>query len=145
MIVVATDAERKLASERWPRETIIQTGVGALNVISTLIGFDRDVEIINFGYAGSNNIEVGTEVCVGACSLHHPSVEYEEPLYRLGGETPCFTSSDFVTHTNVEEPAVFDMELAYILALGFKNVKSIKVVSDNLSLQEYERQVEKDV
>ena len=32
---------------------------------------------------------------------------------------------------------VFDMELAYIAALGFENLCSIKIVSDNLSLHTY--------
>ena len=32
---------------------------------------------------------------------------------------------------------VFDMELAYIAALGFKHLHSLKYVSDNLSLHKY--------
>jgi hypothetical protein len=68
-------------------------------------------------------------------------VEYDEPTYTLSGYVPCYTSNDFVLQTNIKEPVVFDMELAYILALGFKNVESIKIVSDNLSLKEYEEQI----
>ena len=33
------------------------------------------------------------------------------------------------------------MELAYICALGFKNVEAIKIVSDNLSLKQYDKNV----
>jgi hypothetical protein len=33
------------------------------------------------------------------------------------------------------------MELAYIRALGFKKLESIKIVSDNLSLNEYEEEI----
>ena len=50
-----------------------------------------------------------------------------------------FVLNDFVLETKIKKPVVFDMELAYILALGFKNVESIKIVSDNLSLKQYEK------
>lgn len=141
MIVVATENEYELAQHRFKGEEIIRTGVGALNVIKALMLIDKNTEIINYGYAGSNNIPIGTEVIVGECRLYHPNVDYDEQYYNLGGDTPCYTSNDFVLHTDIKEPVVFDMELAYILALGFKNVKSIKVVSDNLSLKQYDRSV----
>lgn len=38
-----------------------------------------------------------------------------------------------------KENNVFDMELAFIMAMGFKNVKSEKIVSDNLNLKEFEK------
>jgi len=90
---------------------------------------------------GSNYIPVGTEVRVGTSQLYHPNVDYDEPVFSLDGDVPCYTSNDFVLHTEIDEPVVFDMELAYILAMGFKNVESIKVVSDNLSLTEYEMMI----
>jgi hypothetical protein len=70
-------------------------------------------------------------------------VIYNEPEYTLDKESTikCFTSNDFVLETKIEKPCVFDMELAYILALGFKRVESIKIVSDNLSLKEYEKRI----
>ena len=46
--------------------------------------------------------------------------------------------------TDITEPVVFDMELAHILALGFTNVKSTKIVSDTLNFEEYEHNVEKE-
>lgn len=138
MIVVATDAECKLAQERFPDDIIIKTGVGALNVIQAMQHINRDAEIINFGYAGSNSIPIGTEVKIGQCKLYHPHVEYKEPTYQLTGDVSCYTSDDFVLQTEITESCVFDMELAYILAMGFKNVTSIKIVSDNLSLEEYD-------
>ena len=48
---------------------------------------------------------------------------------------------EFVEEYKLTDPVVFDMELAYILALGFKKVESIKIVSDNLSLKEYEENI----
>lgn len=146
MIVVATDEEYKLAKKRYPHQKIVQTGVGALNVICALKKYPKWIPIINFGYAGSNNIPVGTEVNVCISLLHHPNVQYEEPIYHLEfkdseKDVICLTSNDFVLETKIKEPVVFDMELAYIMALGFKNVKSIKIVSDNLSLKEYEENI----
>lgn len=143
LIVVATDEEEKLAKQRFKRHKIIKTGVGALNVIQTLRKIPKWRKIINFGYVGSNNIPIGTEVKVRWCKLYHPCVEYKESIFVLGVHegVPCYTSNDFVLETPINQPSVFDMELAYICALGFKNVKSIKMVSDNLSLKQYEENI----
>ena len=143
MIVVATNEEYQLAQQRFANEEIIKTGVGGLNVIIALKDIDRNTAIINFGYAGSNNIPIGTEVKIGVSKLYHPNVEYEEPIFTLNGEITCYTSNDFVLETKIKEPVVFDMELAYILGLGFKNVESIKIISDNLSLKQYETTTER--
>lgn len=141
MIVVATDEEYKLAQKRFKGQEIVKTGVGGINILNTLKETDKWHKITNFGYVGSNVIPIGTEVRIGECKLYHPNVEYEEPTYKLDGDVTCYTSNDFVLETNIKEPVVFDMELAYILALGFKNVESIKIVSDNLSLLQYEEEI----
>lgn len=143
IIVVATDKESELAAERFPNAQIIKTGVGALNVISTLKDIDKNEELLNFGHVGSNMLPIGTEVKIGESKLYHPHVGYDEPSYTLNdGNTTCYTSNDFVLNTDiVDRPVVFDMELAFILALGFNNVKSIKIVSDNLNLGEYEETI----
>lgn len=143
MIVVATDEEYKLAKKRFKHHLIIKTGVGGINVIKTLKHFPKWLKIINFGYVGSNVIPIGTEIRIGKCKLYHPNVEYEESIYKLDGDITCYTSNDFVLETKIKKPVVFDMELAYILALGFKNVESIKIVSDNLSLKQYEKRNKK--
>lgn len=139
MIVVATDAEVEIAKKRFPKARIVCTGVGGANVYEALKDYAKDTEIINYGYAGSNMIPVGVTVTVGKCKLYHPNVEYNEKIYELGGDYPCYTAGDFVLETKINEPCVFDMELAYILAMGFTNVKSIKIISDSLNLEEYER------
>ena len=141
IVVVATDEEYKLAQKRFKGRTIVKTGVGGINTLTALKRANKRHRIVNFGYVGSNVIPIGTEVRIGKCKLYHPSVEYEEPTYELGGDVTCYTSNDFVLHTDIKEPVVFDMELAYILALGFKKVESIKIVSDNLSLKQYEREI----
>lgn len=141
LIVVATESECRHAEERFPNQSIVVTGVGGLNVIKALSNVDRKSEIINFGFAGSNKLPVGSEHFVSVCKLYHPNVEYDEPSWTLNGDVPCFTSNDFVLSTEISEPCLFDMELAYILALGFENVKSLKIVSDSLNMDEYERTV----
>ena len=149
MIVVATDEEYELAKKRFKGHLIIKTGVGGINVIGTLKHYPKWIKIVNFGYAGSNNIPVGTELTIDYCGLWHPKVDYKEKIYKLKNnhnnefKNVCFTSSDFVTECDIKEPCVFDMELAYILALGFKKVESIKIVSDNLSLKQYEKEIKK--
>ena len=143
LIVVATDKEYKLAKKRFKHRIIITTGVGGINVVRKLKRLPKWLKITNFGYVGSNNIPIGTEVKVRWCKLYHPCVEYKEPIFVLGVHegVPCYTSNDFVLETPINQPSVFDMELAYILALGFKRVESIKIVSDNLSLKEYEKNI----
>lgn len=138
MVVVAMPDELALLKGH-ENETIICTGIGPLNVIEALRSVPKDTPIHNVGYAGSNSIPVGTRCRIGKVRSWHPAASYIDSSYQLSGDTPCFTSSDFVTSSDVSEPCVFDMELAYILALGFTNVVAEKVVSDNLSEKEYER------
>lgn len=139
MIVVAMREEIDLLPEI--NEPYIITGVGAINVINALKNLDRNTQIINVGYAGSNVLPIGTRVLVGKVKLYHPNAEYQEAEYFLDGSTPCYTSCDFVTSTGIEEPCVFDMELAFILAMGFKNVTAIKQVSDNLDKSQFDENI----
>ena len=147
MIVVATNEEYILAKKRFKRHIIIKTGVGGINVIRKLKRLPKWLKITNFGYAGSNVLPIGTELTIDYCGLWHPNVDYKEKIYKLKNKKEniyknvCFTSNDFVTECKIKEPCVFDMELAYICALGFKNIESIKIVSDNLSLKEYEENI----
>ena len=140
MIVVATPEEVCLTKDR---SNILITGVGGLNVIRALQDVPRGTPLFNIGYAGSNILKVGTEVSIGSVRLYHPNVVYKEPEFELFGNVPCYTSNDFVLKTEIEEPCVFDMELAYILAMGFRNVTARKIVSDNLNLKQYCEIVEK--
>ena len=138
MIVIAMEEERRLVDSDEP---VLVTGVGALNVYQALKDIPRDTFIHNYGYAGSNKIPIGTTVRIGKVELYHPKTQYEEHGFMLDGNTPCFTSCDFVTETEIVEDCVFDMELAFILGMGFKNVTAIKVVSDNLSKEEYDSHI----
>ena len=126
--------------------TLLFTGVGAINIIRSLQSLDRDAELINIGYAGSANFELGTWVEVTEVRLNHPNVTYKEPELRptpnpslKGREITraiCYSNRDFVLASDYKD-CVFDMELAFIAALGFTNLHSLKYVSDNLSLHAY--------
>jgi len=156
-IVMAEEGERVLLDKAREQlgldlrdAELIYTGVGAINIIRTLQGLDREAELFNIGYAGSSNFELGTWVEVTEARLNHPNVTYPEPRLmlideKLGAELPldhetrravCYTACDFVLASDYKD-CVFDMELAYIAALGFKHLHSLKYVSDNLSLHAY--------
>ena len=113
---------------------IVITGVGALNVFRALDKYDRNTRILNIGYCGSPDIKVGTHCNVGKCILSH-KVTYSEPTFTLDGDVPCCTGIDFAL--SGEKGKVYDMELAFICAMGFK-VQAVKVVSDNMDYDEYE-------
>ncbi len=129
---------------------VLFTGVGAINIIRSLQHLDREAELYNIGYAGSANFDLGSWVEVSEVRLNHPNVTYAEPRLplideSLGAELPlehetrraiCYTNCDFVLASDYKD-CVFDMELAFISALGFKNLHALKYVSDNLSLHAY--------
>ena len=128
---------------------IIVTGVGAINVLHTLRELPRDAQIINIGYAGSANYAIGSIVSVTEVRLNHPCVRYPEPELHLSPiannylrkpqdclHSVCYSNTDFVLQSDYQD-CVFDMELAYIAAMGFTHLSSLKVVSDNLSLHAY--------
>ena len=152
-IVMAEEGERvlldKLKEElglELSDTELLYTGVGAINIIRTLQNIDRDAEIYNIGYAGSANFDIGTWVEVTEVRLNHPNVTYPEPeLKNLSPVLPpqkgvkraiCYTNTDFVLASDYKD-CIFDMELAFIAALGFQNLHSLKFVSDNLSLHAY--------
>ena len=103
--------------------------------------------MLNIGYAGSSNFDIGTVVEVTEVRLNHPNVTYPEPMLKLqpidGGLWPiadkqavCYSNCDFVLQSDYQD-CVFDMELAFIAAQGFASVSALKIVSDNLSLHSY--------
>lgn len=137
LIVVAADIEFEQI-KLLTNMKIIKTGIGYTNVIQALKKINKKTPIVNIGYAGSNTIPRGEVVKVKNCYTYHPIAgEFKEEVYKLNGNVDCYTSGDFVTSTTIKEPVVFDMELASICALGFKNIESYKVVSDTLNLKQF--------
>ena len=125
--------------------TLVYTGVGAINIIRSLQDLDREAEVYNIGYAGSANFDLGSWVEVTEVRLNHPNVTYPEPELKLEPiglrhqqvkQAICYSNCDFVLASDYKD-CVFDMELAFIAALGFKHLHSLKHVSDNLSLHAY--------
>jgi len=155
-IVMAEEGERVLLEKAREQlgldltdAELIFTGVGGINIIRSLQSLDRDAEIINIGYAGSANFDIGTWVQVTEVRLNHPNVTYPEPELHLSNDLQqppttsnnliravCYSNCDFVLQSDYSD-CVFDMELAFIAALGFKKLSSFKYVSDNLSLHTY--------
>lgn len=128
---------------------VMVTGVGAINVMHALRDLPRDTQLINIGYAGSANFDIGSAVVVTESRLNHPAVQYPEPELCLKSvpatylrapeqciSTVCYSNTDFVLQSDYKD-CVFDMELAYIAGMGFEHLSSIKIVSDNLSLHTY--------
>ena len=165
LLLLAEEGERKLIQEVGERlgmerllaeYEVLITGVGALNVLRALRDVPRDTELLNIGYAGSANFEIGSRVEVTDVCLNHPNVTYPEPELRLQtcGElisaalyqsadgqarllqARCYTNTDFVLQSDYRD-CVFDMELAFIAGMGFTRLRAIKYVSDNLSLHAY--------
>ncbi|MBR2165395.1 MAG: hypothetical protein IKP02_12120 [Paludibacteraceae bacterium] len=151
-IVMAEEGERVLLDKAREQlglqlqdATLLYTGVGAINIIRSLQDLDREAEIYNIGYAGSANFDLDTWVEVTEVRLNHPNVTYPEPELKILNskiknqncrQAICYSNCDFVLASDYQD-CVFDMELAFIAALGFKNLHSLKYVSDNLSLHAY--------
>ena len=146
LVVIAEKEELKLVEELGYSEfPVLITGVGGLNVVNALKHLSKDTEILNIGYCGSNNLEIGSKVMIRFVRTHHNVADFKEvPLSCItdGGikRVDCYTSTDFVINTTIKEDCVFDMELAFICSM-FDNVRSIKVVSDNLNKKDYEKTV----
>ena len=145
LVVIAEKEELKLVEKLGYNDIpVIITGVGGLNAINALKHVSKETGIINIGYAGSNKLKVGTVVGISKSATNHEKANFKEaerylPIStcdKLNEVAPCYTSTDFVEKTNKEKACVFDMELAFICAM-FDNVRSIKVVSDTLSFEEY--------
>jgi hypothetical protein len=157
IIIIAEEGEMKLIDTYLPqcvkqdRSNVVITGVGAINIFRSLEHIDKNTPVINIGYAGSANYEIGTVALPQEVRLNHPNVTYPEPELKIGykdvenvlkqnGFTPvktlCYSNCDFVLQSDYKG-CVFDMELAFIAAMGFKHLQSVKIVSDNLSLHTY--------
>ena len=121
---------------------------------------------LNIGYVGSNTLPIGTVTTVEKVHTFHAAVDFVEEAVRLTPATlddikdpgvrawveevlagkelkpvTCYTNTDFVTEAgHISEPCIFDMELAFAAATGL-DIRSIKIVSDNLSVEEYEETV----
>lgn len=147
VILAAEEAEYKKCLEIFPEFDVILMGVGAGNVIKTCSALEPGTKVINIGYAGSNKLPIGTVTCVSdsyrLVKGTYNFTDHANPLcLTLAADKdsyPCYTGNDFVTESALTEPALFDMELNYIAAFSprIELIASIKVVSDNLSIDAF--------
>ncbi|MBQ0137628.1 MAG: hypothetical protein KBS40_06480 [Bacteroidales bacterium] len=149
LILIAEEGERDLIAKYLPNTDwpVLVTGVGGVNIVRALRDVPKDTHVLNIGYAGSANFNIGTVVEVTEVFTNHPNCRFAEPTLKLNpvddGLFPiadrkavCYTNSDFVLASDYKD-CVFDMELAYIAAMGFAKTSALKLVSDNLSLHAY--------
>ena len=138
---------------------LLITGIGkqrvAMNLAIYMENYEKPDIIINLGYAGSTNSEIGTWANVSEIYNYEWEIPGEEK-YTMDGidnkelivkvedekinKLPCYTAEKFVTGTTISEDVLFDMELHSIYLIccihGIK-LLSLKKVSDNLSLDNY--------
>jgi hypothetical protein len=146
IVVIAEKEELKLVEELgYADYPVLITGVGSVNVIKALKDLPKDTDILNIGYCGSNTLPIGTTVYIQDVKSYHETANFNEPTIPLDMIRPlgskccsCYTSTDFVLKTRIKEPCVFDMELSFIASM-FDNVRSIKIVSDNLNYKEFNK------
>lgn len=150
IITVASEAEKKALVPEEYQDKVVITGMGminTLNVLSTCMEAyelirNGDEPIINIGYVGSNCLQVGTvcsprRVKMYQLTSHELVPTSDRPLNHFEGvpNLTCYTAHDFVSEDKLEDECIFDMELAAYTIIP--NVYSIKVVSDNLNIDNY--------
>lgn len=146
--------------------SLLITGIGkqqtAIN-LTKYIERSKDEEkpdiIINIGYAGSSNTQIGTWVNVTESYNYEWNIPGEQK-YKIEGyeknniktlneiaikKIPCYSAESFVTSTDIKEDVVFDMELNSIFLIcslyGIELI-SLKKVSDNLNLRDYYKNID---
>lgn len=115
--------------------------------------------IINIGYAGSTNTKIGTWVNISKSYNYEWNIPGEQK-YTIDGfederikyienrnivKLPCYSAESFVTHTDIKEDVVFDMELhsIYLICCMYGiDLISLKKVSDNLNLGDYYKNID---
>lgn len=142
---------------------LLITGIGkqltAINLTQYLCRNEKPDLIINIGYAGSTDIQVGKWVNISRVYNYEWEIPGEEKYVMLAGgsqklelldnseieKVECYSSESFVTETDIEEHVAFDMELHSISLLCEMYeipLISLKKISDNLSLDKYYENLE---
>mgnify|MGYP003311053915 CR=1 FL=1 len=142
LVVVANADEKKKAQKIFKNHQIKVIGEGFYQVLIHLKEISKKQPIINFGMAGSAGFKIGEKVEIGTSKLLHVGdFKIKDKTFKLSNSgVVCYTANSFVTKNETKlKKCVFDMELYYILALGYNVVKSVKIISDNLSLKQYHK------
>ena len=145
--------------------SLLITGIGkqktAISLTRYLCENVKPELIINIGYAGSTDIRVGDWVAISRSYNYEWEIPGEEKysMIDFGNQNlkliksdiikkvECYSAENFVTSTNLEGSISFDMELHSIAILCdmYKiPLMSLKKISDNLSLDDYYENLEKE-
>ena len=157
----------KIEEDLYKKDNIslLITGIGkqrtAISLTKYLCKNTKPDLIINVGYAGSTNIQVGAWVSITKSYNYEWEIPGEEKysMINLGNQelkvvdlseikkVECYSAECFVTSTNLEESIAFDMELHSIAILCdmYKiPLMSLKKISDNLSIDDYYENLEEE-
>lgn len=139
--------------------SLIISGIGkqktAIELVKYLENNDIPDLIINIGYAGSTNQEIGTWVSINKSYNLEWEIQGEEKYSMDVGNQdlvvvqgikslPCYSAESFVTQTSIKEDVIFDMELhSLAIICDMYNIKlaSIKKISDNLNMKDYYKNI----
>ena len=138
------------------KEDLLITGIGkqrtAISLTKYIMQQGKPEKIINIGYAGSTDINIGTWVCIKRSYNYEWNIPGEEKYTMLDYgnqnlecipgilQVDCYSAECFVTQTNLQGHIAFDMELHSIAIIcDRENIPliSLKKISDNLSLEKY--------
>ncbi len=140
--------------------SMLISGIGkqktAIEIVKYLENNAKPDLIINIGYAGSSNEQVGTWVSIAKCYNLEWEIPGEEKYSMdVGNQNlitvnsiknlPCYSAEGFVTESDIKEDVIFDMELhslAIICDMYDIKLASLKKVSDNLSIKDYYKNID---
>lgn len=142
--VILTAMEKEYRNIKLNAIPKIMTGIGGCDTIKTLFKYKdvlKNKTLINVGYAGSSQYELGTVVSVNKVLKYDKSNVINYPEYSMDAysfvENACYSANNFIEANGNYIPLV-DMELYYIRML-YDNVVSFKIVSDDLSEHTYNK------
>lgn len=141
LVVVANRQEKIEAAKLFKKHKIMIIGEGFYQVLINLKKINKKKPIINFGMVGSDDFKIGEVIEIGSSKLLHVNNHIKDKTFKLSDSgIVCYTANSFVTKDEThDKKSVFDMELYYILALGYNVVRAVKKVSDNLSYKQYKQ------
>lgn len=177
LIICAMEKEAKFIAEKlninkinedlYRNENIslLISGIGkqrtAISLTRYLCENEKPNKIINIGYAGSTDIEIGKWVNITRSYNYEWEIPGEEKYSMLDygnqkleilknneiEKVECYSAECFVTDTDIEEHIAFDMELHSIAILCDEYeipLYSLKKISDNLNIENYYENLKKE-
>lgn len=138
--------------------SLLISGIGkqrtAISLTKYICENDKPDMVINVGYAGSTDIQIGKWVNITKSYNYEWEIPGEEKFSFLDygnkeleliedkdiQKVECYSAESFVTKTDLKGHIAFDMELHSVVVIcDMYNipVMSLKKISDNLSLDDY--------